>query len=412
MKKCFYVPWLHMHQPLIWQERNGREVLISNLEKMLTSSDQKENWDGKLIVRAYKNPAKYVYQLSKDGYDPKVMVDFSGILLESLHKMRKLLKTLKVENETIGDIISLYKKVLKKYPNNLEFAGTAYSHSYFPTTPKEDWELQIIEWKKVFKKLFGQKSLKRVKGFWFPEMGIPGERNGLKDLIRILRENGYEWVFLPPEAIEGFKSLSFEKQIDMCTKPHKLVVGKEEITAFIKVPYYFIDQQAGCDAKCVLSKCKEALRIVKDERPLIVVPASDGENGNVMMNQFFPETFEPFFKSNYKNVSSKTLSEFLEDSPDKKMDCIKIKDVGGSWVGGHQLWLEGGRRQQINKKIKRLSIMFHNVEQNVSKSKRNKILKYLLIAETSCYTYWNSPFWFEQAEKTIEMVENLLKNND
>ena len=223
-----------MHQPLIWWRKKGKEVLISNLEKMLLSPDSKESWDGKLIARAYKNPAKYVEMLSKEGYKPKIMLDFSGILLEALEEMKSLLRKIKIGDEKLGDIISLYKKVMKKYPECIEFAGTAYAHCYFPATPVEDWEMQISEWKKTFKRLFGLKALKNVKGFWLPEMGVPS-KDKLEYLLKLLKDFGYEWIILPPEAVDGFDRLSMEERIKMFCKPHRLNVGDEEIAARLRV---------------------------------------------------------------------------------------------------------------------------------------------------------------------------------
>ena len=173
MERIVYIPWLHMHQPLVWKN----EKLISNLQKMIESKNWNEKWNGLLIARAYKNPAKYVYELSSLGYKPKIMLDFSGILLESLNELSQngFFDNLFVYKERIGNIIELYRRVLNEFPDSIEFAGSAYSHCYFPATPIKDWELQIKEWRNVFKKIFGLKILRRVKGFWLPEMGVPPE---------------------------------------------------------------------------------------------------------------------------------------------------------------------------------------------------------------------------------------------
>ncbi len=148
--KAVYIPWLHMHQPMVWHN----DKLVGNLQKMLHSKDSKESWEAKLMARAYKNPAKYVLETAEKGFKPRIMLDFSGLLLESLRDMKNELKNLDVNGEKIGDIIDLYKKVMDKYPESIEFAGTAYSHCYFPATPEDDWEFQIEEWMKVFEKLF------------------------------------------------------------------------------------------------------------------------------------------------------------------------------------------------------------------------------------------------------------------
>jgi len=409
--QAIYVPWLHMHQPLVWLKNR----LISNLEMMLLSSDSQSVWNGKLIARAYKNPARYVNDLCKNGLKPRVMLDFSGILLEGLKDLSRTLKKTEINGEKIGDIIRLYKKVLQKYPSSIEFAGTAYSHCYFPVTPEEDWEWQIEEWKNVFKKLFGSKALNNIKSFWLPEMGIPGDKNKLAKLIKILKDFGYEWIILPLDAVEGEKSMSYEEKVKLTSQPHILSVKNQMITTVIKVKYDFIDQQAGCYADGVYDKCLEAARIFENKKPALVVPASDGENGNVMMNEFFPNTFLRFFKEKINDkVSSLTISQFLEEYyPEKEIkSMIKIKEFGSSWVGGHEQWTRGIRRSLVNKRNFEISKAFHKIKPE--KLKKNQMKTYnfakklLLISETSCYTYWDSTFWFMQWERLIELLHEIL----
>jgi hypothetical protein len=397
-----------MHQPLVWHKNR----LVSNLETMLLSKDQQTTWNAKLIARAYKNPAKYVNDLRKKGFNPRIMLDFSGILLEGLNSLSKILKKTDVEGEKIGDIIKLYSIVLKKYPSCIEFAGTAYSHCYFPVTPEDDWEWQIGDWRDIFKKLFGDEALKNVKGFWFPEMGIPGDEEKLSKLIKILKDFGYEWIILPIETVEGEKEMTQEKKIKMTSQPHILSVKNQEIKVIFRVRYDFIDQQSGCDANDIYKKCLEAAKTFDGKKPALVVPASDGENGNVMMNEFFPQTFVPFFMKKLDNkVSSLTVSQFLEEYYDDGIESkIKIKKFGGSWIGSHEHWTEGSERGLMNQKIHEISEKFHEIKpEKLEKNVYNFIRKLLLISETSCYTYWNDPFWFEQWGKINDILEKNLE---
>jgi len=412
LSKVVYVPWLHMHQPLVWY----RNRLMSNLEMMMLSKDSGIVNNSMLIARAYKNPAKYVKYLKRKGLNPKIMLDFSGILLESLKELTKKFKKMKVSRERIGDIIKLYKEILKKYPSSLEFAGTAYSHCYFPVTPETDWELQITEWRNLFKKLFGKRALERVKGFWLPEMGIPGDEDKLAELIKILKDFGYEWIILSTDAVEGERKMSYEQRISLTSQPHVLSVKGEEITTILKVKYDFLDQQSGCDANCVYKKCLEAAKVFKGKKPALIVPATDGENGNVMLNEFFPKTYVPFFKKRVKKkISSLTITEFLQKYYEKEKitSRIKIKKYGGSWVGEHKQWKEGIIRETVNKKIEEMSRRFHRIKpEKLRKNLENtyeNAKRMLLISETSCYTYWGTEFWFSQGEKTIKILEKLLK---
>ena len=50
MPEAVYVPWLHMHQPLVWLDGE----LVGNLEKMLDSADSKDEWDARLMKRNSK----------------------------------------------------------------------------------------------------------------------------------------------------------------------------------------------------------------------------------------------------------------------------------------------------------------------------------------------------------------------
>jgi hypothetical protein len=405
-----------MHQPLVWKKGE----LVGNLEKMLDSEDEKESWEAKAMIRAYKNPATYVQRLRENGHPAKIILDFSGLLLENLDKIKHRLKGMEVDGEEIGDIINFYKKVMSKYPDSIEFSGSAYSHCYFPVTPERDWKYQVEEWKNTFHKLFGKKHLKSVKGFWLPEMGIPGDRNKLSHLIQVLNDFGYEWIIIPIESLKDQKQMSFEERIIKTSQPHLLEVEDQVIPVIFRVKYDFIDQQAGCDAKGVYDKSILASKVFNEfsDKPALVLPASDGENGNVMMNEFFPSTFERFFKNKIDDqVSSLTVSQFLKKYYPEIKSEIKITEEGSSWLGTHSNWQEGDERININQRILKLSERFDKVTNKFRKIKPSKEVKekyqstkhFLLVAETSCYTYWGTEFWFNQANKTLELLEKKLE---
>ncbi|MEM7818596.1 MAG: glycoside hydrolase [Candidatus Aenigmatarchaeota archaeon] len=413
MSLAVYVPWLHMHQPLIWFKTNQEEKLISNLEKMLLSQDTRESWDAKLIARAYKNPAKYFKQLKEEGYKPRIILDFSGILLESLEELgnRGILDRIEVEGEKVGNIIEIYKEVLRF--DGIEIAGSAYSHCYFPATPEEDWDLQVEEWKKTFERIFGKKYLEKVKGFWLPELGLPAFEDRVYKLLKVLEENNYEWLILPLQAVENYENLSYEERIRIACQPHLIKIKDISFKVVFRFPSYIIDQQAGCNGEEVYKRAFQTAKIFRkfSEKPALIVPASDGENGNVMMNEFFPQTFIPFFKEKIdQKVSSLTISEFLEEYYKEIKDEIKVKTLGASWINGHRLWLEGTKKLEIANKIASLSKRFHKLKEKIDQKSSEEIKKLLLIAETSCYVYWGTDFWYNQGEKTIKIVEEKLKN--
>jgi hypothetical protein len=403
--KAVYLPWLHMHQPMVFSENNNT---VSNLEKMLGSEDSRDQWDGRLMARAYRNPAFWVWNLEGEGKHPRVAVDFSGILLESLANIKTLHSQNDVDGNAIGGIIAFWEQVLDEFPGSIEFSGTAYAHCYFPVTPEEDWELQVDFWRRRFSSLFGSVATRRVKGFWLPEMGVPAAEK-LSRLVGLLKSRGYEWLILPIEAVKTEKALTFEQRVAIFSQPHVLRTAQGEMTAIFRPKYDFIDQQSGCDANGVYNKCIEAARILEKtgrKSPALIVPASDGENGNVMMNHFFSDTFIPFFREKAdEQVSSMTVTQYLKEYPPDSE--IELQTVGSSWLGGHSQWSRGDRRVEMNRKIEELSRRFHEWETRTSRSE--EAVKAFLMAETSCYVYWNSSFWFDQGEKMIEFAYQKMK---
>jgi len=382
--------------------------IIGNLEKMLGSDDSRDQWDGRLMARAYRNPAFWVKNLIGEGKHPRVAVDFSGVLLESLAKMNGLHIQKDADGNVIGDVIEFWRRVLDEFPCSIEFSGTAYAHCYFPVTPEEDWEPQVDIWRKVFCSLFGSESTGRVKGFWLPEMGVPAAEK-LSGLIALLETTGFEWLILPIEAVNAARALTFEQRVEIFCQPHILRTEKGEITVIFRPKYDFIDQQAGCDANGIYNKCIEAARISEKagrKCPALIVPASDGENGNVMLNHFYSDTFIPFFREKTdEKVSSMTISQYLKEFPPDSE--IELKAIGGSWLGDHSQWGTGDRRLQMKTKIERLSRKFH--DQGAKTSRSDEMLKALLMAETSCYVYWNSSFWFDQGERMIELAYKKME---
>lgn len=398
-----YVPWLHMHQPKLWVPENGdgEEKLIGNLEKMLRSGNDGENWEARLMARAYKNPAKYVKKLSREGYKPKIMLDFSGTLLEELDKLGRngTLDRVSVDGEAVGNIINEYRDVLKT--DSVEMVGTGHYHPYFPVTPEADWSLQIGKWREKYGELFGEEALQKVKGFWLPEMGVPQDREKQKRLIKTIKDAGYEWLILPYAAVEKNGRLkTYEEKVN---QPFILKLDEVEIPVIIRDHYLGIRQQSGTTSGQVLEYVENAGRKYsqrKKGKPAFTVPTSDGENGNVMMNQFFPENYEPFFRQP-SSVEAINVSEYLEKYGASE---VLTEIDGGSWTFPNEHWAK------LQKEIEALSGRFHSLPGSFREKKKiyREAEDAVLNAETSCYVYWNDTFWFGQGKKSIEYAHGKI----
>src|SRR5258708_26860062 len=80
---------LHMHQPLI--PAGGPELrtapMISNLQWMLDNPDIGDNHNARVFLWCYKRMGEFVPQLLDEGFQPRVMLDYSGTLLYGLRQM-------------------------------------------------------------------------------------------------------------------------------------------------------------------------------------------------------------------------------------------------------------------------------------------------------------------------------------
>lgn len=401
-----------MHQPPIWS--NGQ--LIGNLEKMLNGTpNSEEHWNAQWFAQAYKNPARYAKQLTAEGHKSRMVVDYSGVLLEEMAKLSTngTFSNLHVEGEAVGDVISLWRDILTEYPDTIEFTGSAYSHCYFPATPERDHEAQIMEWRRVFADLFGEEALSRVRGFWPPEMGMTGDPTEALRFVRLLKKCGYEWIILPNAALEhpaGWSTPELENRV------HWLVVESggesERILCVVRDTDMGIRQQSGQNAEGCINDARYRGKVLQEvgmKLPALVVPTSDGENGNVMMFEYFKNSFAPLFRERdrWSDIGFMTVSQYIDTYlPDGPTTEVRLKSTGGSWIGGHQQWLEGDLRQQVLAAVEQLSQDYAKVVE-LGKGSAEKT-RALLLCQTSCFVYWGSDFWAEQAKLCIEWARNML----
>src|SRR5256714_9766724 len=80
---------LHMHQPLI--PAGGPELrtaqLISNVQWMLDNADSGDNHNARVFLWCYKRMGQFVPHLLDEGFQPRVMLEYSGTLLSGLRQM-------------------------------------------------------------------------------------------------------------------------------------------------------------------------------------------------------------------------------------------------------------------------------------------------------------------------------------
>ncbi len=420
---------LHMHQPTIPAGGNdlSSAALISNLQHMMDNQGIGDNHNAPVFLWCYKRMAEFIKELSGQGHNPRVMLDYSGNLLWGLRQMDG--------GKALDELASVTNS--SKYSKYIEWVGTMWSHAVVSSTPIPDIRLHIEAWRSHFGSIFGDSALAAVKGFSPPEMHLPIHPDVCYEYIKTLKECGYEWLMVQEHTIENPDGSGIRRP----HFPHKLVarnsLGKtEEITIIIKTQ--------GSDTKLVAqmqpyyeAKSRSRENYAGKDIPPYVFQISDGENGGVMMNEFPPVYKQAFNEIGTTGVISVNGSEYLDmikragvnekdfipvqpimqhrlweflkepgpGAADRAIDSAKAKyhDFNlekASWTSDRN-WVKG--YESILDPINKLSAQFHEKfdgnDKLQEKPSYKKALLYLLLSQTSCFRYWGTGIWTDYAKE-------------
>ncbi len=438
---------LHMHQPTIPAGKNGE--LISHLQYMFEHSSEGDNHNAEPFAQCYKRLAEIIPSLINEGYDPKIMLDYSGNLLWGLEQMGRedILTSLKLLtcDETV-------------HPH-IEWLGTFWSHAVASSTPPSDFKLQITAWQHHFLSLFGEDALRRVNGFSLPEMHLPNQPDVLFQLIKALKECGYRWVMVQEHSVQNIDGSNLRDEQKYIPNMLKAQNSNGEIISILS-----LIKTQGSDTKLVgqMQPYYEALELSKQNLgqqiiPTLVSQIADGENGGVMMNEFPQAFIQAYKKIGPKTNISPTIAmngseylDFLETSNidednypliqainqhkiwekvsgpitptlvKKAINELKEEDQsfslsGASWTNNLS-WEDG--YINVLEPISKLSSYFHEtfdqlLVQNPSLTKTHdyqEALLYLLLLETSCFRYWGQGKWTEYAKTIFRKGEEVIRN--
>jgi hypothetical protein len=429
---------LHMHQPLI--PAGGGDLrtaaVISNLKYMMDNQHVGDNHNAPVFHWCYKRMGEFIPQLSYEGKQPRVMLDYSGCLLHGLRAMG------------LNDVFDHLRRITLDAAccRSVEWLGTAWGHAVAPSTPVQDFRLHVRAWQHHFAALFGLEALSRVKGFSPPEMALPNHPDVCYEFVRTLKDCGYRWVLVQEHSIEHVEDGSGVRRPHL---PHRLVARNSRgktlaITAIIKTQ--------GSDTKLIgqMQPYYEARGLPRADLvgrsvPQLVTQISDGENGGVMMNEFPPKYFEVVREASGSEVPPVNVTEYLEyldtlgiceeDFPaiqpvfqkriwdrfrepagpealEKVIDELR-KDhrfhmEGGSWTNNLS-WVRG--YGHVLGPIEQVSALFAEKASNVPASDpryRNALL-HLLMTQTSCFRYWGSGIWTDYARELCRRASDILQ---
>jgi hypothetical protein len=432
---------LHMQQPLV--PAGGADLqtaeIIGHLQYMYDNQHCGDNHNAPVFHWCYKRIGEFIPAMVEAGLEPRIMLDYSGCLLHGLRK------------QGLNDVIDELKKITlhPAYRHCVEWLGCTWGHAVAPSTPVQDYRLHVTAWQHHFASIFGLDALKRVKGFSLAEMALPNHPDVAYELIRTLRECGYEWIMVQEHTVEDPATGrgTLRRHI-----PHKLVCRnsagqQQEIIAIVKTQ--------GSDTKLVaqMQPWFEACSIGRVELagkqiPPLVVQIGDGENGGVMMNEFPPKYKEVVGLSSHSMTPLMNVTEYLEylqemgitikdlpplqpvhqkkiwdswngsggaDGLNEHIQKLKHEDhgfhmEGGSWTNNIS-WVKGYENvlEPMNLVSARFSEKILGGRVPSQDRRYREALFHLLASQTSCYRYWGQGLWTDYAREICRRAMQIIE---
>jgi hypothetical protein len=437
---------LHMHQPLI--PAGGADLrtaaVISNLKYMMDNQHIGDNHNAPVFHSCYKRMGEFIPQLVDEGKQPRVMLDYSGVLLHGLRAMG------------LHDVFDSLKRITldPAYRNCVEWLGTAWGHAVAPSTPVQDFRLHVSAWRHHFAAIFGLDALSRVRGFSPPEMALPNHPDVFYEFVRTLKDSSYRWVLVQEHTVERVDDGAGVREPHM---PHRLVARSSRgetltITAIIKTQ--------GSDTKLVgqmqpyyEAKGLSRTDIAGKSVPRLVTQIADGENGGVMMNEFPPRYFDVTREASGSGAPPVNVTEYLEyldasgirendlpaiqpiwqkriwdrlgsasgpeaSGPEALEEAIRqlrkedgrFSMEGGSWTNNIS-WVRG--YADVLGPMEQASALFAQKSgaRSPSDSRYRNALFHLLTTQTSCYRYWGQGVWTDYARELCRRTTDILQSD-
>jgi len=434
---------LHMHQPLVpagGSQLNTAEI-ISNLDYMMRHQDMGDNHNAPVFHWCYKRMGEFIPQLIAEGKQPRVMLEYSGTLLHGLWKMG------------LHDVFDNLRRITcdPRYRGAVEWLGCPWGHAVAPSTPVEDFCIQVKAWQHHFAAVFGLEALARVRGFSPSEMALPNHPDTAYEFVKTLKDCGFDWVLLQEHTVERPDNA---RGLERKHIPHRLICrnsrGQEAtIIAIIKTQ--------GSDTKLVaqMQPYYEAKGLARWELagrqvPPLVTQIADGENGGVMMNEFPAKYFEVMRECSGSDTPAMNVTEYLQhlaaggigekdfapaqplfqkriwdrfqpgDGPEKLAEAIvqlKKEDnrfhmEGGSWTSNIS-WVRG--YEKLLGPMEKASAHFHEKvlkpEMSTNEQRYRNALFHLLCSQTSDFRYWGSGIWTDYGREICRRLEAILQHD-
>ncbi|MEN6663877.1 MAG: glycosyl hydrolase family 57 [Phycisphaerae bacterium] len=434
---------LHMHQPLV--PAGGDDLrtaaVIGHLQFMMDHPDIGDGHNAPVFRWCYKRMGEFIPKLVEEGRNPRVMLEYSGCLLQGLLRMGAM------------DVIDALRVITadRRYRRCVEWLGAPWGHAVAPSTPVQDYRLHVRAWQHFFASIFGLEALSRVRGFSPSEMALPNHPDVCYEFVRTLKDCGFKWLLVQEHTIER---VADGGGIDRPHRPHRLVArnSKGETLTMIAIV-----KTQGSDTKlvaqmqpyyeaCGLSRIEVAGKSI----PSLVTQIADGENGGVMMNEFPSKYLEVMSHASGSATAPVNVTEYLEyleslglrEEDFTSVQPIKQKMIwdnfkpgagpealektiadlrkqrhdfhmeGGSWTNNIS-WVRG--YDSVMGPIEKTSALFAQkvLDKGVPATdpRYRNALYHLLMTQISCYRYWGQGRWTDYAQELCRRTQDILQHD-
>jgi len=398
----------HMHQPVYFPGHTISEYL---------------DWDvgGGTTVRSIFEQVLYCYSIAPDIIrqypHARATVHFTGSLMWQLDGLAQL-----NFEAHYGDRVFSAQGLWNKYRDvvasgQLEVVVGGFYHPIFPLIDSIDLANQISKARPWVSQHFGYEP----SGCWPSELAFSVE------CVPTLAQLGIDWVIVDSSHIQGIGSWGSADYFRLACRPHLLKYGDYEIVVVPRERSLSEAQMSGFSADWLIQRLEEIEQYNTDpSKPFLVVIATDGENGWFrQVGGGYYEWFLPDFLdrigpgTEYDWIVLTTISDYLNNVyyPD---DYVQVER--GSWAGDLSIWEGSSLDQQQWSRISETRTALFNdawpqiesaAEQGKEVSKARSLFYraygYLLMAETSCYFFWDSEDW---AQKTYTACDLALSTAD
>jgi hypothetical protein len=431
---------LHMQQPLI--PAGGNDIhtaeIISNLKYMMDNQHIGDNHNAPVFHWCYKRMGEFVPQLIDEGKQPRIMLEYSGVLFHGLRKME------------LNDVFDNLQRITNdpRYRHAVEWIGCPWGHAVAPSTPIQDYRLHVKAWQHHFAAIFGLEAFSRIRGFSSAEMALPNHPDIAYEFVNTLKECGYQWILVQEHTVEQPENGLGPEHKHF---PHllKCTNSRGETTSIIA-----IIKTQGSDTKLVAQmqpyyEAKGLFRekFAKKSIPPLVTQISDGENGGVMMNEFPSKYFEVMREGSGTDTPAVNVTEYLEylfafgitekdfpviqpikqkqiwdrfnpgDGSEKLVQVIETLKKeepqfhmeGGSWTNNIS-WVRGYKN--VLDPMQKVSSLFYEKVLKpgipTNEYRYRNALFHLMTSQTSCYRYWGHGLWTDYGREICRRTNEIL----